>query len=58
MKRQIHEHSLKLVIDYFVKGYKLEEGEEICSYEYYIDQGKDKMFVALWTKKKDKDADK
>ena len=50
MKREVNEHSLRQVMDYFVKGYKFEKGKELYNYEWYIDQVKDKVFIITYVK--------
>lgn len=50
MKRTVNEHSLKTVMEYFVKGYKFKKGEELFDYEWYVDPAKDTVFIITYVK--------
>jgi hypothetical protein len=48
MVRKVNEASLKNVMEFWVKAYKLKKGEELYNYEWYLDPVKEKVFFILY----------
>jgi hypothetical protein len=47
------EHSITTILEYFVKGFTIPDGQELASYDWFYDPHQGKVVFRLWLYPKD-----